>query len=72
MARRRGVRRALLAAAGAAVGEKIIYFENRYRHKDGTHRWLLWAATPHVDQQTIYATARDRLWVLLPTGAARS
>jgi len=47
------------AAAGLSTGEKLVYFENRYIHKDGTLRWLLWAATPLPEQQVIYATARD-------------
>jgi len=47
------------AAAGLSTGEKLIYFENRYIHKDGTLRWLLWRATPLPEQQVIYATARD-------------
>jgi PAS domain S-box-containing protein len=46
-------------AAKIAAGEPVIYFENRYRHKDGTLRWLLWAAAPFVDQQVVYAAARD-------------
>ena len=40
-------------------GEETIYFENRYRHKDGTIRWLMWAAAPFPEQQIIYAAARD-------------
>ncbi len=40
-------------------GHKVIYFENRYLHKDGTYRWLLWASAPFPEQQLIYATARD-------------
>ena len=40
-------------------GQQTIYFENRYRHKDGTIRWLMWAAAPFPEQQIIYAAARD-------------
>ncbi len=40
-------------------GQSVVYFENRYRHKDGTIRWLLWAATPLLSEQVVYAAARD-------------
>ena len=40
-------------------GLEIIYFENRYRHKDGTLRWLMWTSTPFPQQQVVYAAARD-------------
>ena len=40
-------------------GEELIHFENRYFHKDGTVRWLLWTAAPFRQQQVIYAAARD-------------
>ncbi|HEX5474711.1 MAG TPA: PAS domain S-box protein [Vicinamibacterales bacterium] len=34
-------------------------FENRYRCKDGSYRWLLWNARPDPDHQVIYGIARD-------------
>ncbi len=40
-------------------GHELTYFENRYFHKDGTIRWLLWTSTPLPQQQIIYAAARD-------------
>ena len=40
-------------------GANVIYFENRYLHKDGTLRWLLWASTPFVEQRVVYAAAHD-------------
>ena len=46
-------------AGKISEGQNVIYFENRYLHKDGTHRWLLWAATPYVEQQVVYAAAHD-------------
>jgi PAS domain S-box-containing protein len=42
-----------------AGGQEVVYFENRYRHKDGTVRWLLWTSTPFPAQQVVYAAARD-------------
>ncbi len=40
-------------------GHDLTYFENRYLHKDGTTRWLLWSSRPFAQQQIIYASARD-------------
>ncbi len=47
------------AAARLAEGKEIVYFENRYLHKDGTLRWMLWTSTPYLEQRVIYAAARD-------------
>ncbi len=47
------------ATAKLADGESVVYFENRYLHKDGTFRWLLWAATPYATHRIVYAAARD-------------
>jgi PAS domain S-box-containing protein len=38
-------------------GEKVLQFENRYLHKDGTWRTLSWRSVPQGQQ--MYATARD-------------
>jgi PAS domain S-box-containing protein len=43
----------------AVSGGAVVTFENRFRHKDGSSRWLQWNATPDVERQLIYATARD-------------
>jgi PAS domain S-box-containing protein len=47
------------AAQKQTVGKSIFAFENRYRCKDGSYKWLSWTATPVTDQGVIYATARD-------------
>jgi PAS domain S-box-containing protein len=41
------------------AGTNTISFENRYRCKDGSWKWLRWTASPLLDQQEIYAIARD-------------
>ena len=53
--------RAVTAAAAQklAVGAPLATFENRYRSKDGSYRWLLWSARAVARQGLIYATARD-------------
>lgn len=40
-------------------GEKVLSFVNRYRHKDGTYRWLAWNSHPRPDLGITYATAID-------------
>ncbi|MBF0352138.1 MAG: PAS domain S-box protein [SAR324 cluster bacterium] len=42
-----------------ATGQDVVHFENRFRHKTGTYRWLSWRATMNIERQLIYATARD-------------
>ena len=49
----------IAVASRVSEGEELIHFENRYFHKDGTIRWLLWTAAPFREQQVIYAAARD-------------
>lgn len=40
-------------------GEQVVQFDNRYRHKNGTYRWLQWSASPSPHDKRIYATVRD-------------
>ena len=47
------------ATAQLIAGGDLVSFENRYRCKDGSYRWMLWTATPFVEQRLIYAAARD-------------
>ncbi|MEA2465114.1 MAG: hypothetical protein QOJ98_2861, partial [Acidobacteriota bacterium] len=45
--------------AKLADGEVSLHFENRYRCKDGSFRWLSWRAAPAMTGGLIYAAARD-------------
>jgi PAS domain S-box-containing protein len=40
-------------------GGQALGFENRYRCKDGSYRWLLWNAAADLEHQLIYSVARD-------------
>jgi PAS domain S-box-containing protein len=50
-----GVTRAHVRELGAR--ETTVKFENRFRHKDGSYRWLSWVAVS--DRESNYAVARD-------------
>jgi PAS domain S-box-containing protein len=43
--------------AKLAAGDTTVRFEGRFRHKDGTYRWLSWTGV--ADRGRIYAVARD-------------
>lgn len=49
----------LQEAAKLAEGHDLASFENRYRCRDGSYRWLHWTATPFLEQGVVYAAARD-------------
>jgi len=46
-------------AAKIAQGQETTSFENRYRCKDGSYRWLLWSAAVDHQQKRTLAVARD-------------
>jgi PAS domain S-box-containing protein len=48
-----------MEVATLAHGEPTLDFENRYRCKDGSYRWLQWNATPARHDGLVYAAARD-------------
>ncbi|HEV2981524.1 MAG TPA: EAL domain-containing protein [Solirubrobacteraceae bacterium] len=53
-----------LMLAGSRQPARLENFTNRYRHRDGSWRWLLWSA--RCDGDTWYAAARDmtdRMWL---------
>jgi diguanylate cyclase (GGDEF)-like protein/PAS domain S-box-containing protein len=40
-------------------GERSVAFQNRYRHFDGSYRWLEWMSQTSTDQSVAYGVARD-------------
>jgi PAS domain S-box-containing protein len=50
-----GTTRAQVKKLGA--NETTVRFESRFRHKDGSYRWLSWTGV--ADRDNIYAVARD-------------
>jgi PAS domain S-box-containing protein len=50
-----GITQARVKELGSS--EATAKFESRFRHKDGSYRWLSWTGVP--DQDRIYAVARD-------------
>jgi PAS domain S-box-containing protein len=51
--------RTLEQNARVRAGGQALAFENRYRCRDGSYRWLRWNAAPDCVEQVIYSAARD-------------
>ena len=49
----------LAAMEQLSNGGSVRYFENRYRCKDGTYKWLAWNSVPVIEEGFEYAVARD-------------
>jgi PAS domain S-box-containing protein len=47
------------AMSALVGGAAVVNFENRYRSKKGTIKWLQWFCAPLPQQGLVYATARD-------------
>jgi PAS domain S-box-containing protein len=48
-----------MEAERLSSGQLTARFENRYRAKDGSYRWLSWNSYPIGDERLIYGSARD-------------
>lgn len=49
----------LVEAEKLAHGENVVFFQNRYRCKDGSYKWLSWKSTTSPKDAAVYAIARD-------------
>ena len=47
------------AAEQTEAGLEVLNFQNRYRAKDGSYRWLEWASRPDPQAHELIAVARD-------------
>lgn len=47
------------AFASIKNGDNMFTFENRYRCRDGSYRWLLWSSACDQNHQVVYASAID-------------
>jgi two-component system, cell cycle sensor histidine kinase and response regulator CckA len=48
-----------LSEFGRADKSSMMFFENRYRHRNGSYRWLEWSTIRIPAEQVYYAVARD-------------
>jgi PAS domain S-box-containing protein len=48
-----------VAAETLAQGIPLVGFENRYRRRDGSYRWVSWSCAPFIEQKLLYCVARD-------------
>ncbi len=47
------------AGNSLAEGKCLVQFENRYRCKDGSYKWISWTSSPTPEMRRIFAVARD-------------
>jgi signal transduction histidine kinase len=53
------VEHTIAGARCLSEGQMEVGFENRYRCKDGSYRWLSWNAMPYMERGLWYAVGRD-------------
>jgi len=53
------VDRTMAEVERSAAGDSTRAFENRYRCRDGSYRWIYWNCVPHLEEGLLYAVGRD-------------
>lgn len=51
--------RTILSREGVKTGNPLLNFENRYVTKNGEIVWLSWTSMPHIDNELVYAIAKN-------------
>ena len=49
----------LKEAESIAAGNNTVGFENRWRCRNGSYKWVAWTATPFCEEELIYGVGRD-------------
>lgn len=46
-------------AESVAAGNPTVWFENRWRCKDGSYKWVAWTASPFCEEEVMYCIGRE-------------
>ncbi|MEG4320474.1 MULTISPECIES: PAS domain S-box protein [unclassified Microcoleus] len=49
----------LKEAESIAAGNNTVGFENRWRCRDGSYKWIAWTASPFCEEELMYGIGRD-------------
>lgn len=49
----------IAAVEQLTTGQPVIHFENRYRCRDGSYRWIDWVSVPSLEEGVLFAVGHD-------------
>jgi len=53
------IQRTILSGQNLANGQNVVSFENRWRCKNGSYKWITWNSIPLPEEGLIYSVAHD-------------